>query len=217
MPIGDVHVLNRLEKADRRADRAARRLIRKLSHTKRNKKAANYPRVTSPHFHATSFASATNLIYHESMVIAKRRLNKARDTNGNRAFYVDELACDLDQDEPLGLVVMPRSETASPALVGSCITKDINAQTSVSTNSVTVLLPLGTTVLQNVGERVAGNSVALCKLHVSNGVTLFYAYVQNTSPTSQPSSDPWCLGLDRKTTKCIQGIVARMLGAKFEE
>ena len=214
MARGDVHVLDRLEKADRRADRAARRLMRKLARTKRNRKAASHPTVTSPFFDATSFASATNLIANGDVLVAKRRLAKARDTGGHRAFYVDELCGGLDPEQPCGLVVMPRSQDADPDLVGKCITQDCHTRTKTSTDFVTILHAADRTTIQSAG--VTGNQVAVCKVHVDNGMTLFYAHLLQSTDVAPLHANPWRLGLDRETTTCIQTIVARLLGAKLE-
>ena len=214
MPRGDVHVLDRLEKSDRRADRATRLLIRKLGRTKRNRKTASHPTVTSPSFHATSFASETNLIYDEGVLAAKRRLIKARDSHGHRAFYVDELAGYLDAEEPRGLVVVPRSQLAAPEWVGKCITKDDHARSTTSADSVILLHATDNTTIYCAG--VTGNKVNVCKLHVSNGMTLFYARVMHDTDASLHSCNPWRLGLDKKTTVSMQHVVARLLGAKLE-
>lgn len=214
MAKGDVHVLARLAKSDRSADRATRLLIRKLGRTKRNRKAASHPTVTSPFFHAMSFASKTNLIYHEDVLTAKRRLSKARDAHGHRAFYVDELSCSLDTEEPRGLVVVPHSQLAAPEWVGQCITKDSHTRSTTSADSVIVLHAKDSTIIQCAG--VTGNKVAVCKLHVSNGMTLFYARVIQDIDSSSHSCSPWRLGLDKKTTASMQQVVARLVGAKLE-
>jgi len=214
MAKGDVHALERLAKSDRRADRATRRLIRKLGRTKRNRKAASHPTLTSPPFHAMSFASETNLIYHEDVLTAKRRLSKARDAHGHRAFYVDELSGSLDVEEPRGLVVVPRSQLAAPERVGQCITKDEHTRSTTSADSVIVLHTTDNTTIQCAG--VTGNKVAVCKLHVSNGTTLFYARVVHGADSSSHSCSPWRVGLDKKTTASIQHVVARLMGAKLD-
>ena len=214
MPRGDVHVLDRLEKSDRRAERATRLLIRKLGRTRRNRKAAAHASVTSPSFHSLSFARETNLIYHEDVPAAKRRLSKARDSDGHRAFYVDELCCSLDTEQPSGLMVMPRSQLASPEWIGKCITKDSHSRSTTSADSFVVLHAAGSTTIQGAG--VTGNKVVVCKLHVSNGMTLFYARVIHDIDSASHTSSPLRLGLDRKTTTSMQHIVARLLGAKLE-
>lgn len=215
MAKGDIHVLDRLEKSDRRADRAARCLIRKLARTKRNGKGANHPVVTSPSFHAMSFASETNLIFHEDMLLAKRRLSKARDSEDHRAFYVDELCGGgLDPDEPGGLVVMPRSKEADHNLVAECITKNTRTLTKTSKDSITLLRATDNTTIQSAD--VTGNRVVVCKLHMNNGMTLFYAWVPRGADSSLSHAEPWRLGLDRKTTTSMQTVVARLIGAKLE-
>ena len=215
MAKGDIHVLDRLEKSDRRADRAARCLIRKLARTKRNSKVANHPVVTSPSFDVMAFARETNLIFHDDMLLAKRRLSKARDMDGNRAFYVDELCGGgLDPDEPGGLVVMPRSKKADHNLVGECITKNTRTLTKTSNDSVALLQAKGSTTIQSAG--VMGDRLVVCKLHVNNGMTLFYARVLEGTDSSLSHTEPWRLGLDRKTIASMQTVVARLIGAKLE-
>lgn len=206
-------MLDRLERADRRADRATRLLMRKLSRKRRNLKAATHPTVTPPCFHAMSFASETNLIYHDDVLVAKRRLAKARDEDGHRAFYVSELCACEDTEEPRGLVVMPRSKLGAPGMVGKCITKDNSTRSTTSEDSVVILHSVDKTTVQNAG--VTGSKVAVCKLHVSNGMTLFYARVIDDTDATLSAANPWRLGLDRKTTTTLQHVVVRLLGAKL--
>jgi hypothetical protein len=207
MAKGDVHVLDRLEKEDRRKEKAARKLIKKLS---RRRGGASHAVVKSPQFHSMSFASATSLICHDETIQAQRRLFKARDAEDKRAFFVGEISRAFD--EPTCLVLAPRTTDASPDLVGRAATKDTNAQSKPSTAAVCVLEQHGDQPLKVGGK--TGAAVYVRKLHLHNGLTVFYA---DLLPEGQPAlSPPYALGLDRKTLADLQNLLARLLGFELK-
>jgi len=208
MAKGDVHVLERLEKEDRRKEKAARKLIKKLS---RRRAGDSHAVVKSPQFHSMSFASATTLICHDDTIEAQRRLFKARDTEDRRAFFVGEISRAFD--EPTCLVLAPRTPDATPELVGRAVTKDTNSRYKASTAAVYVLQQHGKEPLTLGGK--TGDSVCVRKLHLHNGLTVFYAdLVSEGSPAPSP---PYALGLDRKTLKDIQSLLARLMGFQLQE
>lgn len=211
---GDVGILDRIRKADRRADRASQRLIKKLARTKRNKRLAQHVTVESPPFHGLSFANALDPIFKQDVVAAKRRLAKARDENGHRAFYVDELCCGSD-DESVGmLVVMARSALASPSHACIAVTKDTRSQMKQSRGRVCILKQTGSVPLEFAGT--IGNCVTLRMIHADAIPTLLYASVHDSGDSSVRSQDqPRSLGLDRDTTDRLQSVVSRMLGARL--
>ena len=209
MAKGDVHVLKRIDKQDRRADRATRKLMRKLARTRRNQRAANYPVLQAPNFNCMSFASATNLIFNEEMVVAKRRLIRAKDSNKKRAFYVAEVF-EVD-GEPLNLLVIPRTPNATPKLCGHAITKDPLSNPRVSDSIVTLLSASNASSFDVAGTQTL--KLLLQKVHIQNGLSIFYGTPQ-ALPT-QTCSDPWSLGLDAATTKELQRVAAGLLGAQL--
>ncbi len=205
----DVHVLKRIDKQDRRADRATRKLMRKLARTQRNQRVANYPVLCSPSFNSMSFASATNLIFREEMVVAKKRLARARDSDGKRAFYVAEVF-EVD-NEPLNLLVIPRTSDATPQLCGQAATKDPESNPRVSTSTVTLLEASNAASFDVAGAPTL--KLLVQKVHIENGLSIFYGTAR-ALPT-QTCSDPWSLGLDSRTTSELQRVAARLLGAQL--
>lgn len=209
MPKGDVHVLARMDRQDKRAERITRKLIRKLARTRRNQRAADYAVLTPPAFHSMSFASATNLIPNDQTVVAKRRLVKSKDEDGKRAFYVGEIF-EVD-DEPLSLLVIPRTLSSTPDMCARAITKDSQAVARVSSCTVTLLESSGERNLQVAGHPT--RTLLVQKVHVPNGLTLFYAGHETLA--TQTRSEPWSLGLDSRTTKELQKVAAGLLGAQL--
>lgn len=209
MARGDVHVLKRIDKQDRRSDRVTRKLMRKLGRTRRNQKAASYPVLCSPSFNSMSFASATNLIFREEMVVAKKRLMRARDSDGKRAFYVAEVF-EVD-DEPLNLLVIPRTSNATPRLCGQAVTKDPESNPRVSASTVTLLETSNAASFEIAGTPTL--KLLVQKVHIQNGLSIFYGTSQEL-PT-QTRADPWSLGLDSKTTIELQRVAAGLLGAQL--
>lgn len=202
---GDVHVLKRIEKSDRRAERVSRILIRKLSRKKKNQRSHIVTK--SPILHPLSFASETNFLRHDKMVVAQRRLVKARDHNGRRAFYVEEIG--VDDEEPLTLLVAPKSEGSCEDLVAKMATKDDSSQARSSESFVCLLESDGAISL---GKKQS-TSVHLKKLHIDNGITLFYAYTKPHNETKP--SPPWTLGLDKQTFLELQLKLTRILGSRM--
>lgn len=159
-----------------------------------------------------SFASATNLMFSEQMAVAKRRLVQAKDDGGKRAFYVAEIF-QVD-DEPLNLLVMPRTPSATPELCARSVTKDPEATARVSSSTVTLLEGSGGSDFHVAGDLT--RSLLVQKVHIRNGhngLTIFYG--QSKASTTQTPSEPWSLGLDHKTTIELQRAAAGLLGAQL--
>lgn len=205
MTKGDIDVLRRIEKQDKRADRASRLLIKKLSRKRRS--PPSYCMVESPKLHAMSFASATNFVAHEDTAMAQRRLVKARDDDGKRAFYVGEIGC--ENDEPMALLIVPKSKGASQSLACQRVLKQVPLSVKVSSQSVCVLQCCNNNELSLGGTQTS--QVLLQKLHMDNGLSVFYALPFTKTSTSAP----WSLGLDKSTYTEIQVKLARLLGAKL--
>lgn len=204
---GDTQVLQRLEKQDRKAERASRLLIKKLSRKRRNKACQSITLHRPPH--CLSFASGANFTKHAEMAVALRRLVKARDAEGRRAFFVEELG--NDSDEPVTLIVLPKSAAASADLVAQRVTKLAHSVSKLSSSKVCVLEAANDTQA-SYGDK-SFKAVFLQKLHIHNGITVFYATTSDTPANA--ASPPWSLGLDRHIYHVIQDKLARMLGAKL--
>ena len=203
---GDVHVVERLEREDRRKNRAARKLIKKLYGRGRSEHAV----VRSPQFSSSAFASDTTLICHQDTIQAQRRLFKARDADDKRAFFVGEVSREFD--EPTCLVVAPRTAHATPQLAGCVVTKDTGARSKTSSVTVCVLEQSGRVGLSLANK--TGDAVNVRKLHIQNGLTVFYADVMAHNAVTL--SPPYTLGLDRKTFTDIQRLIARLAGFEFK-
>ena len=190
MTKGDVNVLKRLDKQDKRADRAARRLIRKLEKRKRSKPHAI---VEPPEFPPGAFASEANFVTNDETAVAQRRLAKARDAEGHRAFC---------------LVVVPRSSLASPDLLCERVLKREPQSVKLSAHAVCALQTRDGHEL-SLGGRAA-TRVAVRKVHIENGLTVFYVI-----PHDSATAPPYTLGLDRRTYNGMQAKLARLLGAEL--
>lgn len=206
MPVGDVHVLKRIEKQDRRAEKVSQLLIRKLSRKKRNKRLSRLI-VQSPKVYPLSFASATNFVLNEETVVAQRRLVKARDEDGKRAFYVGEIGC--CEEGAMALLVVPKSKGASAELLCERVLKIKPNNVKMSSQCVCVIQACESYKLYIHGHTTT--RALLRKLHIENGVSVFYV----APCTNTPDSPPWCLGLDKKTYTEIQWKLAKLLGAKL--
>lgn len=201
MTKGDVNVLKRLDKQDKRADRAARRLIRKLEKRKRSKPHAI---VEPPEFPPGAFASEANFVTNDETAVAQRRLAKARDAEGHRAFCVDEVG----QEDASVLVVVPRSSLASPDLLCERVLKREPQSVKLSAHAVCALQTRDGHEL-SLGGRAA-TRVAVRKVHIENGLTVFYVI-----PHDSATAPPYTLGLDRRTYNGMQAKLARLLGAEL--
>lgn len=206
MPIGDVGVLKRIEEQDRRAAKASRLLIKKLSRKKRNRRLT-HGMVQAPVLPSMPFASATNFVANENMVVAQRRLVRARDEGGKRAFYVDEIAS--EDDDPTALLVIPKSAGASVQLLCERVLKRKPDDIKRSTRCVCVVQSCGTDTLKIHGKTTT--RALLQKIHIENGLSVFYVIpCENTR-----DSPPRCLGLDQKTYGSIQQKLVKLMGLQL--
>ena len=206
MVIGDVDVLKRIERQDRRAEKASQLLIKKLSRKKRNQRLSTAI-VEAPTLPPMAFASATNFVMHEDTVVAQRRLVKARDEDGKRAFYVGEIGS--SEDGAMALLVVPKSKGANADLLCERVLKRRPTNVKVSSQCVCVIQSCGNEKLFIHNETTT--RALLRKVHIENGVSVFYV----TPCANTNDSPPWSLGLDKKTYTELQWKLSRLLGAKF--
>lgn len=101
---GDVCAVQRLQKSDRKADRAGLKLKRKLDKTKRNKRLYSKCK-TAFAFELTRCADDTMLLANEVVQTQRNKILKLKDSNGSRCFYIGEI---FSFDGSSALVVSPR-------------------------------------------------------------------------------------------------------------
>jgi len=210
---GDVGVLKRIEKADRRADKASKRLIKKLARSSIGAPPCTTVRATT--FLPSSFAptlAKPNCGHASGLVRVQRQIESARDSSGNRAFLVCELLATEDE-EPEALLVIERSALADTKLLERALASKEAASRHLPlrvSHAQTKLLHCDDESLQ-VGTR-ATDCVYLSRLRIGEGGLIFYG---RDSARGSSTLAPRALGLDAKTFQCAQRLAARLLGARL--
>ena len=207
MPIGDVDVLKRIEKQDKKADKACRLLMKKLSRKKRGKRNFSTDPITVrlTSFPSISFSSEAKFAYNEETATALRRIKKCKDDRGKRAFYVGEIGC-IDE-VPASFIVIPRNKEATIPLACQSALKQEGTVVQVMTNCVCVF------------ESVTEDGILICdeyaqkivvqKVRMQNGVAFFFA----ASGTGKLCSQPSCMGLTKSIFKQMQLTLVKLFGA----
>lgn len=208
MTKGDVHALNRIEKTDRRTDRAARRLVDALAKTNRNKRRADSVAVTRPAWSALSFALGTHIMPTIDIKIARRRLHRTKVGN-RRVFLVGEVFEGLET--VVSLLVVPKHACASAQALADAVCKEQNAQFRASASRVLLFCSDASSKEITTGSS-SSTHVFLRKVTFSGSQSVFYASAEDSR---EDSASPRALHLDENTYGRIQKSVARMIGAQI--
>jgi hypothetical protein len=205
MAVGDVNVLLRLEKQDRRADRASQKLIKKLAKTRKNRAAPHIELVTPFNMSMNNFSTQPRLVTHRNTNCVQRRASRARGSDEKRAFFVAEAL--LGKDDDGVVVVVPRTQYGTLDFLAATISKQENPEYSVSSLSVVILqsdTPL--TLGPNTGRFVCVRKLCLGKDQI-----VFYASCIDTATSTPPRT----IGVDAKIYGKLQSTVARLAGWKL--
>ena len=204
---GDIHVLTRIAKADRRASKAACKLKRKLDRSKRNRKhrdeiVQGKPAPVLP----IGFASSSHIIAHGQLPRVRDRLLNATGEDTRRLFYVSDIVSGFE--DVVALIVSCRSKRAHVGALCDTIS-GVNSSTHQVSESGVLLFTTDHDIA--MGDR-KGRNVVVYKVHASNGMFVFYATVldETVAPHAPRTSPPWGLGLDKPTFRRIQSEVAKM-------
>lgn len=193
---GDLHVVQRIQKRDRRLSKVSNTLLKKLSKTSRNK-ALTYSTVRPHCYSSSDFARSCEMIIHQNTLASRRRLLRAKQS-GRRVLNV----CDISHDDDvIALIVSERSDCGVEK-IATTATKTAGSLQSVSEARVCLF-----------GD--SSSDYTLQKLHLDDGQQLFY--VSRADRESSEYDSPWALGLDKLTFKLARRKVARMLGVRLSE
>lgn len=191
MPRGDVGVLKRLERECRRADRSSRKIEKILSAKRR---PVSQTSVHARTYENIDFATPSALCESADLVVAKRRLSRARTQEGKRAFSVCEVSGD---DAPRVVVAMETQAACSgPALAACLVGKAPSVPFQLSQRSVSLFS-------DKDGELYA-RKLSI----VSTRQSILYV----TRERGGLPCPPKLLGLDRSTYSSIQLGVAKAAG-----
>ena len=203
MAVGDVNVLQRIERRDRMADRAARKLVNKLAKKRRSRKLGATVTAKAPYIQATDFSQTARAVMHSNTHLVQRRASRATGSDGKRAFFAAEV--EGGGDEEGGVVVaMPRTAGGTVDRLVRAITKHERAVYTAS-NAETLLF-----------HADAKWFVVLRKLRLPDDEVVFYASCSDSAP-SAPSAPPRALGLDPNTFKKLQRAAAKLAGWKLTD
>ena len=208
MPSGDVNVLKRIEKADRLADKAAKRLMSALSKTSWNMKRIAPVAVDTPKWHALSFSKDTHISPHSDTKAALRRL--LRKKNGKRRmFSVGDVVFDLET--VVRLVVVPKQECSTPQAIADTVCKTSGCSFSLSPSRVLLFHSHDPEDCVSIGQSKSTH-VFIRKITLPHNHSIFYASAEE--PTG-PSSPPVMLEMDRDIYIRVQRVVAGITGVKM--
>ena len=209
MAKGDVHVLKRIDKADRRADKATKRLMRALAKTNRNNRKKVVPvAVTLPTWPALSFTDDTHMIPHADLKAVSRRLKRKKDGK-RRIFSTGEVLEGFER--VIRLIVVPRHPCANVQTLAAVAAKDDGAAFKISPNRVLLFYT------QNEDNRIltgqsSSTHVFLRKVVLRDEHVVFFASAEDTIGDCAP---PRVMQLDKESYGRIQRSVAGMVGAQI--
>lgn len=206
--MGDVNVLKRIDKADRRADKATKRLVAALAKTSRNKKKRMPIAVMQPTWPALSFAQNTHIIPHSDMRTASRRLHRKK-ASKHRVFSVGEV---LEGFETVvRLLVVPKQDCATAQMLSDVVCKEDGTSFQISTNRVLLFCTQSSS--ENIKTGGAESThVFLRKVTLRGEHSVFYASAEDPMGGGSP---PMVFHLDKDVYGRIQRSVAGMVGAQM--
>lgn len=209
---GDVNVLRRLARSERRAAHSARLIAKKLAKTSRNRRRALFPRVQGVGWTRDALAGHFLCDSHPETTKAVRRILHARGTEG-RSFYVSQIMDGID--DVVALVVVPKSTTATPETVVQALHK-VEAPEPKVWHLSQRRFSLFSTVSESVPAQVAGVSghhVFVRKLSTMGFPSMFYVQVEPFE-TGQ-NSTPRALGVDGWLYQRLLRSAADAIGAQL--
>lgn len=212
---GDVGVLKRLDRKQRRADRSSVRLARKLARTMRNKRRALFPTVHVPSATSAVFASVCDCGKSAAIKAVLRRCMRAK-SDGVRCFVGSMWMDGLEQAG--GVLVMPKVAEASPTALFRIASKgSLDATGDVSSRLSQSRVLLCTAAASSVPIDTGGSkgrALFVRRLDMPNGCAAFYATAEDEE---QSGASPRALGLDMPTYLKLQETAVRLLGAQRVE
>jgi hypothetical protein len=192
---GDLQVLLRIEKRDRRLERHNKILKTRLSKTRRNR-SKSYKTVHAHCYSPTDFAKVSEIKVHQNTLASRRRLLRGK-VGGKRAFNVSELVDELE--EVSALVVSSRGD-CGPEQIAATATKTELANHTLSDARVCLFSD-------------DTHNHMLHKLHLEDGQQIFY--VVQVDVNESDHACPWSLGLDSHTYCRIRYQAAKMQGLEL--
>jgi len=201
---GDVRALHRLQRADKRRERAAASLKRQLSHTKRNRRASACVMHAAPvTFTVSDFDEqqrhTPSIIAQSDMLRKKTELAAKRDVHGKRMFYVADVPDGVDAT--CALVVSVRSAAADADTV--------QATLGAHATSPACRVALFSADSELVTGGCSGRTIVARKTHTGT-VPVYCVCAAQAVPQQTPSQ----LGLRRADFEALQRATARLLGLR---
>tara|TARA_B110001450_G_scaffold161085_1_gene150168 strand:- start:1611 stop:2237 length:627 start_codon:yes stop_codon:yes gene_type:complete len=205
MPTGDIHILKKIEKADRRANKAAKRVAAALAKTSRNKRKSTPIAVMQPTWPALSFADEAHIITNPNMKAVSRRLRRKK-VGKHRVFSVGEV---LEGLETVAcLLVVPRQVCATIQELADSACKEEGAEFAVSESRVLLFHTRSSSEKVTTGG-IESTHIFLRKVTLRGAHPVFYACAENLQGECSP---PRALHLDKEAYGRIQRSVAGMVG-----
>ena len=203
--------MKRIDKADCRADKATKRLMRALAKTNRNKRKKSVPvAVALPTWPALSFANDTHIIPHADLQAVSRRLKRKKDGK-RRIFSTGEV---LEGFETVTrLLVVPKQPCATVQMLAAVAAKDDAATFKLSPSRVLLFHTRDKDKHILTGQS-SSTHVFLRKVVLHGEHTVFYASAEDPRGDCAP---PRAMSLDKESYSRIQRSVAGMVGAQISQ
>ena len=199
---GDVKVLQRIDRRDRRYEKAARGMKKRLMKTKRHARAETLVKAFFPHMPSNQFSKNCELTQHPKIFASKRRLLRSK-VEGKREFNISEVVEDFEH--PVALLVSSRVGGGAYRV----------ARVAGKSDSQFAKISDAQVHMFDTPDQI----FALRKIHLQDGQYIFYVckYVQAAGYDS--FNAPWELGLDGLLYETLRKRAAFMegLGVVFEK
>ena len=203
---GDVGAISRIERRDRKANKASLRLKKKLDRTKRNQSCHCVVDVTPAPETSGGYASSCPLLAHGRIPECRKKLMRLKDDQAMRMFSVSDIVHSFE--DVVALIATPASEQTCIRFLCEAMAGEAGGE-GYTHHGGSVLLFSADEPLRTGPH--TGPHVVVQKLQTENGMFVFYAAASSDNTFSPPRA----LGLDSNTYHRIQSEAARMMGVRI--
>lgn len=203
---GDVGAISRIERRDKKANKASMRLKKKLDHTKRNQACPRVVDVSVAPEISIGYASSCSPLAHGNIPEFRKKLARLKDDQKVRMFSVSDIVRNFE--DVVALIVTPASEQTRIRFLCDAMPGKEGGK-GYTHHGGSVLLFSADEPLR-IGPHT-GPHVVVQKLQIENDMFVFYAAATSDATFSPPRA----LGLDFNTYRRIQSEVARMIGVRI--
>lgn len=201
--------MDRIEKRDRRRERASSKISKALEKKKRAPVRGTQS-VRECSLPPMAFSPQSDIISHQNTAASMRRIYRKK-VGKKHVFYVGEILQGFE--EVAALIVAPAEQTASPGVLAetmSSFSRDRSIKFTVSEARVPLLESAGPTPIETGLHR--GSRVYVRKIHFEDGQFVFYL----TAEDAVDGAAPWALGIDAAIYKRLQTTACSMFGLRIE-